>query len=60
MCVCLSPVLRFTVPGGEKAVAEEAMRYKQRWLFTPAAVLSAVDSEQGVTLIRTKDMKVHR
>lgn len=49
-----------SVPGGEKAAAEEALRYKQRWLFTPAIVLSAVDSEPGVSLIRTKDMEVHR
>lgn len=48
------------MPGGEKAAAEEALRYKQRWLFTPATLLSAVDSEPGVSLIRTKDKGVHR
>lgn len=45
-------------PGGE--TAEEQRRYNNRWMFTPATVLSAVDPEAGVVLIRTKDSEVHR
>ena len=46
--------------GGEKASGDEAARYRNRWLFTPATVLSAVDPEAGVVLIRTRDEEVHR
>ena len=49
---------RLAGPGGEKA--EDQKLYINRWLFTPATVLSAVDPEPGVVLIRTKDMEVHR
>ena len=46
--------------GGENASGDEAARYRNRWLFTPATVLSAVDPEAGVVLIRTRDEEVHR
>ena len=45
--------------GGEKTSGDEA-RYRNRWLFTPATVLSAVDPEAGVVLIQTSDGEVHR
>lgn len=47
-----------SAPGGE--TAEEQRRYNNQWMFTPATVLSAVDPEPGVVLIRTKDQEVHR
>lgn len=39
---------------------DDEVRYQNRWMFTPAVVLAAVDPEPGVTLIRTKDGDVHR
>lgn len=54
------PVVRDAVPPEKALGPEEAKRYRNRWLFTPATVLTAVDAETGVVLIRTKDMEVHR
>lgn len=53
-------IVSLAAPGGEKAAGDEAVRYRNRWLYTPSTVLAAVDPEPGVVLIRTKDTKVHR
>lgn len=59
LCVIMILMLMLiSAPGGE--TAEEQRRYNNRWMFTPATVLSAVDPEPGVVLIRTKDQEVHR
>lgn len=52
------PLTLAAAPGGE--TPEEQRRYNNRWMFTPATVLSAVDPEPGVVLIRTRDSAVHR
>ncbi|CAN0160389.1 unnamed protein product, partial [Ectocarpus sp. 6 AP-2014] len=56
--IILPPADKRSAPGGE--TAEEQRRYNNRWMFTPATVLSAVDPEPGVVLIRTRDSAVHR